>query len=1084
MHDVRRRLAPALWAGAFVTLFAAPAQAQSLKADQLLAAPGATSTDWLRALPPVPAHELGPVLPSAAPAPGPGLEGAYPKIEPFQGEVQQPVKRGKELRVSQRERPSRMALIRLPEDDLEGQRERVQRALGAVAWHELFYGWHFFELPQTLAPTAVRGLLQDVHEDIVYVPDEPQDAAVVWNDPYLSTSAPWPLNQWYLYNVGQRTSITGSPYDYDIDADEAWEVTLAAHGRGQFYFSTVAVVDTQVDLGHADMPEFVGACSFSNTWNDTSCLPPETARTHGTAVAGLIGARAGNGWGMSGVNWAARLLALNVSLASDPERSFGGYQTLNAIDYATRNGAHIINYSGGRVGSFQNNDNDPLYAAIRRAGERDIQFIAAAGNENLNLDCGNASCQVSPAGMTLYNLWTVAAADDNFNRSHFFTEANGTVHASNFGAVSVDSAAFGSDAFPGGGSDLVSLLPGNQFAAFSGTSAATPLVSGVASLIKSLRPQATPYVYQSCFGYTSAPQLNGLMRFPGIINAKLAADCALSFGEQTPPPVFDVVSPAHTARLNSTPYLAWQAAPDAYVNYDVFLDGVFYARTSGTALSLMNVSDGTHRWYVRAVDVYGNWRNSTHEPSFVLDRVPPTAPVLTVPASYQYVADTRPALRWEHASDASGISSYQVVMDGVSTGNIGGAAGYNWPTVLSEGMHTWRAVACDTHLNCTSSSSRTFYVDSIAPTYPAQSSPAHAAPIGTAQPTFTWSASTDTNFVSYRISIDAGLSVSTGPSTSYTAATGLTDGLHAWTVQGCDPAGNCSTTGARTFTVDTQPPLPFAVLAPEEGTLTVARPTFSWQAPQDATGVTSQQLRVDGGAAILLGGGVTSYVPAANLSPGIHTVSITACDRFDRCRTTPTRSFEAVGTQPTAPVPLSPTGGVYVGTARPEFSWAPAQDDVGITAYVLEWSGGASVSLAGTVTRYTPTTDVAAGARSWRVTACDASAQCTSSGWASFVVDLEAPTAPFLMAPAPGEIMWENPLYIFEWIHSYDDQHYVQYTVVIDDRQYEVPDANSVLYLEEFLEFDEHTWFVRACDLAGNCTASPSQTFTIRPYIR
>ncbi|WP_240360912.1 S8 family serine peptidase [Pyxidicoccus caerfyrddinensis] len=1055
-----------------------------MRADQLLGAPGATSTDWIRALPPVPAHELGPVLPSAAPSSGPGLEVAYPKVAPFQGEVQEPVRREKELRVSLRERPSRMALVRLPEDDLAGQRERVQRTLGALAWHELFYGWHFFELPETLSPASVRGLLQGVNADIVYVPDEPQEAAVIWNDPFLSTGASWPQNQWYLYNVGQRTSITGSPYDFDIDADEAWDVTLAAHGRGQFYFSTVAVVDTQVDLGHADMPDFVGACTLANAWSDTRCLPPETARTHGTAVAGLIGARAGNGYGMSGVNWAARILALNVSLASDPERSFGYYQVINAIDYATRNGAHIISYSGGSRSVFQNNDNDALYAAIRRAGERDIQFIAAAGNDNLNLDCGNASCQVSPAGMNLYNLWTVAAADDNFNRSHFFTEANGTVHASNFGAASVDSAAFGSDAFAGNGSDLVSLFPGNRFAPFNGTSAATPLVSGVASLIKSLRPQATPYVYQSCFGYTIAPQLNGLMRYPGVINAKVAADCALTLGEQTPPPVFDVVSPAHYARLNQTPYLTWQAAPDFYVNYDVFLDGAFYARTGGTALSLTNVSDGTHRWYVRAVDAYGNWRNSTYEYYFVLDRVPPTAPVLTLPGDALYVTNPRPALRWEHATDASGISGYQVIMDGVSTGNIGAAAGYNWPTALSEGRHSWRVLACDTHQNCTSSYTRSFYVDSVAPTYPTLTSPAHASFIATERPTFTWSASTDASSVSYRWSLDSGAQGVTTLLTSYTPSAGLTDGFHSWTVQACDTAGNCSTTGARTFTVDTLAPLAFSIQAPAEGALTATRPLFSWQSAQDATGVTYQQLRIDGGAAITLGGSVTSYVLTANLSPGVHFVTVTACDRFDHCGSTPVRSFEVVGTQPTAPVPLAPTGSSQVATPRPEFSWAPATDDVGIASYVLEWSGGTPVTLGGAVTRYTPTVNLAEGAHTWRVTACDASAQCTSSVWASFSVDLQAPTAPFLMAPSHEEVVWENPLYIFEWVPSYDDQHYVQYTVVIDDQEYAVTNSDSVLYLEAFLDYAEHTWFVRACDLAGNCADSPSQVFTIRPYIK
>ncbi|AKJ07132.1 Protease precursor [Archangium gephyra] len=763
--------------------------------------PGASSADWVRAVPKVPAHVLGPVLPRAA-ATGPEAPVAFPRVEPFQGEVQERPRPAREARPEPGERPSRRALIRLPEGDLERLHPQVARLLSARGTQELFHGWYFFELSEELPPGQVRRLLQGLPQDVIYVPDSPMEAHVVWNDPFLSTGNWWPQNQWYLYNVGQRTGITGSPYDYDIDADEAWDVTLAAHGRGQFYYSTVAVVDSQIDLAHADGPEFVGACSFSNSGPDVRCLPPETARTHGTAVAGLIAGRAGNGYGMSGVNWASRILALNVSYAPDPERSFGYYQVLNAIDYATRNGAHIINYSGGQRRTFQNNDNDPLYAAIRRAGERDILFVTSAGNDNLNLDCGNSTCQVAPAGMDLYNMWTVAAADDRFNRSYFLTAADGTVYASNYGATSVDSAAFGNDSYGGTGTELVSLYPGNQFAPFNGTSAAAPLVSGVAGLIKSLRPQATPYVYKSCFGYTVAPPLNGLMRYPGVINAKIAADCALSFGEQVPPPVFNVTSPAHYARLRGrSASLSWQAAPDFYVNYDVFLDGQFVGRTSGTSYYLSNVSDGTHRWYVRAVDAYGNWRNSTHEYYFVMDSVYPTAAAPALPMSYEYVRTARPALRWGHASDANGISGYQVVMDGRNIGSVGTVGGYDWPTDLAEGNHSWRVVACDTHQNCTTSSTAWFTVDTVAPTQPTPVSPAHGAVVGSWRPLLEWSASSDVYGVSYRVSIDSGAYTFTEYSPRHTPTVDLADGPHTWSISACDTAGNCANSAIYTFTV-------------------------------------------------------------------------------------------------------------------------------------------------------------------------------------------------------------------------------------------------------------------------------------------
>jgi hypothetical protein len=888
-----------------------PASAQRMTAEQLREAPGASSADWVQALPQVPPHVTGPVLPRAAAA-GPDHPVAFPKIDPFRREPQERPRRGRELRSAPGERPSRFALIQLPEEaDLPQHRARVEKLLGARGARELFYGWHFFELPEELPPGAVRGLLQSLPLDITYVPDMRVEASVIWNDPFLSTSHTWWQNQWYLYNVGQRTSITGSPYDYDIDADEAWDVTLAAHGRGQFYYSTVAVVDSQVDLGHPDGPDFVGACSFTDTPGDTRCLPAETARTHGTAVTGLIAARAGNGYGMSGVNWAARILALNVSNPADPERSFGYYQVINAIDYATRNGAHIINFSGGVRYAFQNNTSDPLYAAIRRADDRDILFVASAGNDNLNLDCGNSTCQAAPAGMnTLYNLWTVAAADDRFNRSYFFTAADGTVYASNYGATSVDSAAFGSDSYGGGDTELVSLYPGNAFRAFNGTSAAAPLVSGVASLIRSLRPQATPYVYQSCFGYTVAPALNGLMRYPGVINAKSAADCALSFGEKDPPPVFNISSPAHYARLKGrAASLTWQAAPDFYVNYDVFLDGQFVGRTSGTSWYLTNVSDGTHRWYVRAVDAYGNWRNSTYEHYFIMDSVAPSAAVLTLPSSYQHVGTARPALRWTHATDANGISGYQVIMDSRNVGNVGSAAGYNWPTDLAQGSHSWRVVACDTHQNCMPSSTGWFTVDTVFPTQPSPVSPAHLAVVGSRRPTLEWSASSDTNGVSYRVSIDSGAYTATTSLTRHAPTVDLAQGAHTWSISACDRAGNCSNSVVPTFTVDTEPPAAFSLTAPaDQAVLTTPRPTFTWQAATDTSGVTRYELLVDGVRLAVLPGGTTSHTATADLAPGNHTVMVLACDRFEQCRATPTRGFALSAPPPATPVTVTRDG--------------------------------------------------------------------------------------------------------------------------------------------------------------------------------
>ncbi|TVZ25799.1 subtilase family protein [Gillisia sp. Hel_I_86] len=193
---------------------------------------------------------------------------------------------------------------------------------------------------------------------------------------------------------------------------------------------------------------------------------------HGTHVAGTIGGVGNNGTGIAGVAW-------NVKLMSGKFLGRRGGTTANAIkavDYFTglkQNGVNIVatNNSWGGGGFSQG-----LYDAIDRANQAGILFIAAAGNETNNND-SNLSY---PGSYTNSNIIAVAS----------ITNSGGLSSFSNYGATTVDLGAPGSGIY----SSVPTRSKGqilSGYATYSGTSMATPHVSGGAALYASSYPGAT-----------------------------------------------------------------------------------------------------------------------------------------------------------------------------------------------------------------------------------------------------------------------------------------------------------------------------------------------------------------------------------------------------------------------------------------------------------------------------------------------------------------------------------------------------------------------------------------------------------------
>jgi len=304
---------------------------------------------------------------------------------------------------------------------------------------------------------------------------------------------------WGLHNIGQPIGGQAGTSDADVDALEAWNTSTNASTKQRddqnATGAVVAVIDEGVDIDHPDLDENIwtnpdevpgnGRDDDSNGYvddvhgydfanDDASVYDPNPANgrgdEHGTHVAGTIAAEGNNRTGVIGVSPQARIMVLKVL---NPN---GGttLDAVEAINYAVRNGVKISNNSWGYVGPPSRS----LQRAIGRANTAGHLFVAAAGNGGAdgvgdNNDA-NSSNTNYPSSYPNTNIIAVAATDNRDTRASF----------SNYGANTVDLAA--------PGVDIMSTLPNTctwcSYWYYTGTSMATPHVTGVAALLKSQNP--------------------------------------------------------------------------------------------------------------------------------------------------------------------------------------------------------------------------------------------------------------------------------------------------------------------------------------------------------------------------------------------------------------------------------------------------------------------------------------------------------------------------------------------------------------------------------------------------------------------
>ncbi len=285
------------------------------------------------------------------------------------------------------------------------------------------------------------------------------------NDPYFD------IKQWYLRKVE-------IPLAWDLSQGDTNVV--------------IGIVDTGVDLDHPDLAEniwrnwkeipgngidddgngyiddfigwdFGGKDNFNNQRSKQDNDPSEKKPVHGTHVAGIASAVTNNGIGVAGAGFKCKIMAVKASIDDDPNNLiYYGYQ---GIVYAVDNGAKIINCSWGSGGASMFEQEIINYATSKGA-----LVVAAAGNSR-------SDEFHAPSGYK--HVLSVASVDSNDVKAGY----------SNFGET-VDVCAPGGVFFIDGG--IFNTWYDNTYTNLTGTSMASPLVAGIAGLVRAKFPNLTP----------------------------------------------------------------------------------------------------------------------------------------------------------------------------------------------------------------------------------------------------------------------------------------------------------------------------------------------------------------------------------------------------------------------------------------------------------------------------------------------------------------------------------------------------------------------------------------------------------------